>query len=169
MFRRYLAGRLWLLSGPPRPVIRRDENGGRGELGGTELHKAAANRTGGVGGAGFVRVVAFAARRRARRCRSGPSGPLLRPYTWPRIAGVYARSGRAWQVVAWDERLRLGACGDWLIGPRVENTWLSGRRLARVVLGAVGSAASYDDAVSVASLKQVMTENGSAIAPSAPI
>ena len=48
----------------------------------------------------------------------------------------YARSGRAGREVLWDRHLRLGACGDWLIGPRVESAWLSGRRLAHAVLDA---------------------------------
>lgn len=30
----------------------------------------------------------------------------------------------------WNPRLGLGACGDWLLGPRVECAWLSGRGLA---------------------------------------
>ena len=30
----------------------------------------------------------------------------------------------------WNGQLRLGACGDWLLGPRVECAWLSGRMLA---------------------------------------
>jgi renalase len=50
----------------------------------------------------------------------------------------YARSGRAGREVLWDERLRLGACGDWLEGPRVENAWLSGRRLAHALLQSRG-------------------------------
>jgi len=29
----------------------------------------------------------------------------------------------------WNPALKLGACGDWLLGPRVELAWLSGRRL----------------------------------------
>jgi len=33
----------------------------------------------------------------------------------------------------WNGTLRLGACGDWLLGPRVELAWLSGRRLAQVI------------------------------------
>ncbi|WP_294136645.1 NAD(P)-binding protein [Sphingobium sp.] len=33
----------------------------------------------------------------------------------------------------WNDHIRLGACGDWLLGPRVELAWLSGRMLgARV-------------------------------------
>lgn len=34
----------------------------------------------------------------------------------------------------WNEDLQLGACGDWLIGPRVECAWLSGRELASRIL-----------------------------------
>ncbi len=30
----------------------------------------------------------------------------------------------------WNDKLRLGACGDWLLGPRVECAWLSGQALA---------------------------------------
>lgn len=30
----------------------------------------------------------------------------------------------------WNPDLRIGACGDWLLGPRVECAWLSGRHLA---------------------------------------
>ncbi len=31
----------------------------------------------------------------------------------------------------WNPELRIGACGDWLLGPRVECAWLSGRELAK--------------------------------------
>ncbi len=48
----------------------------------------------------------------------------------------YARCGSAGVGFFWNETVRLGACGDWLIGPRVEAAWLSGRRLAAAVLGA---------------------------------
>ena len=34
----------------------------------------------------------------------------------------------------WNRSLGLGACGDWLLGPRVECAWLSGTRLAEAVL-----------------------------------
>ena len=46
----------------------------------------------------------------------------------------YARSGTLGQDCLWDAGLRLGACGDWLLGPRVEAAWLSGRRLADAML-----------------------------------
>lgn len=35
----------------------------------------------------------------------------------------------------WNQALRLGACGDWLLGPRVELAWMSGRRLAQSIVG----------------------------------
>jgi predicted NAD/FAD-dependent oxidoreductase len=35
----------------------------------------------------------------------------------------------------WNADLRLGACGDWLLGPTVEDAWLSGRQLAEKILG----------------------------------
>lgn len=35
----------------------------------------------------------------------------------------------------WDPALRLGACGDWLIAPRVEAAWLSGHRLGGMIAG----------------------------------
>lgn len=38
----------------------------------------------------------------------------------------YARSGRTDRSHVWNPALRLGACGDWLIGPRVEAAWMSG-------------------------------------------
>lgn len=45
----------------------------------------------------------------------------------------YALSGAAGRTAMWDEGMRLGLCGDWLIGPRIENAWLSGRALAGLV------------------------------------
>lgn len=46
----------------------------------------------------------------------------------------YARSGAAGEGLLWDPASRLGACGDWLLGPRVECAWLSGDRLADAIL-----------------------------------
>ena len=43
----------------------------------------------------------------------------------------YAKSGRLGQDGLWDASARLGVCGDWLIGGRIEAAWLSGSRLAR--------------------------------------
>lgn len=50
-----------------------------------------------------------------------------------------ARSGHRWRYARtiptdlgclWNADEMLGAAGDWLLGPRVESAWLSGRRLA---------------------------------------
>ncbi|MGI4939657.1 MAG: hypothetical protein ACRYHQ_03645, partial [Janthinobacterium lividum] len=46
----------------------------------------------------------------------------------------YARSGRARTSRLWNDQIRLGVCGDWLLGPRVEAAWLSGTRLAAAML-----------------------------------
>lgn len=40
----------------------------------------------------------------------------------------------------WNEQLRLGACGDWLQGPRVELAWLSGHRLGAMIGTAAAAA-----------------------------
>lgn len=46
----------------------------------------------------------------------------------------YARSGGAGGPGAlWDAAIRIGACGDWLLAPRIEAAWLSGRRLAALI------------------------------------
>ena len=33
----------------------------------------------------------------------------------------------------WDQKINLGICGDWLNGPKVENSWLSANDLARKI------------------------------------
>jgi hypothetical protein len=33
----------------------------------------------------------------------------------------------------WDAETSLGVCGDWLLAPRVEAAWASGRRLATLM------------------------------------
>ena len=33
-----------------------------------------------------------------------------------------------------DEKLGIGACGDWCAGPRVEGAWLSGRAIAKKII-----------------------------------
>ncbi|MBC52397.1 MAG: NAD/FAD-dependent oxidoreductase [Gammaproteobacteria bacterium] len=40
------------------------------------------------------------------------------------------------RVFVWDAALKLGLCGDWLHGGRVEGAWLSGRAVARAILSA---------------------------------
>lgn len=45
----------------------------------------------------------------------------------------YALSAGIGGASLWNPALRLGVCGDWLVGPRVESAWLSGRALAHAV------------------------------------
>ena len=47
----------------------------------------------------------------------------------------FARSGAAGEEALWDAQQRIGVCGDWLIGPRVEAAYLSGLILAEAVGG----------------------------------
>lgn len=42
----------------------------------------------------------------------------------------YAMSAGSDEGALWNPALRIGACGDWLLGPRVECAWLSGRALS---------------------------------------
>ena len=43
----------------------------------------------------------------------------------------YALSAGTGDGALWNQSIGLGVCGDWLLGPRVECAWLSGRMLAR--------------------------------------
>lgn len=42
----------------------------------------------------------------------------------------FARSGAEGSAALYDPDRRLGLCGDWLIGPRIEAAWMSGTALA---------------------------------------
>ena len=39
------------------------------------------------------------------------------------------------QACLWDKAQRIGACGDWCLGPRVEAAWKSGQAMADAILG----------------------------------
>ena len=45
----------------------------------------------------------------------------------------FARCGVDGSGAIWDRERRVGVCGDWLIGPRVEAAWLSGTALAELI------------------------------------
>ena len=45
----------------------------------------------------------------------------------------YAMVRSAEHEALWNKTLKLGACGDWLLGPRVELAWQSGRQLAQLI------------------------------------
>lgn len=63
------------------------------------------------------------------------------------VAPVFARAHR-WRYALsqagndglyWNGTLDLGACGDWLLAPRIESAWISGKMLAqRVLRGQLG-------------------------------
>ncbi len=46
----------------------------------------------------------------------------------------YARSGKGDAPCHWIAARRIGVCGDWCIGPRVEAAWLSGKALAEAII-----------------------------------
>jgi renalase len=53
----------------------------------------------------------------------------------------YAKTNALDRGAFWNAGIQLGACGDWLLGPRIEAAWLSGHRLASLV-GRTGSIAA---------------------------
>lgn len=59
--------------------------------------------------------------------------PLPAPLSATAHRWRYARSGAAGRTALWDETKRLGVCGDWLIGPRIECAWLSGTALGEMI------------------------------------
>ena len=48
----------------------------------------------------------------------------------------YARARATQHGSLWNEATRIGAVGDWLLAPRVESAWLSGRMLAERIVSA---------------------------------
>jgi len=62
-------------------------------------------------------------------------GALPRMLTVTAHRWRYARSASAGIDLLWDSDRRIGVCGDWLYGPRVEYAWLSGYRLAGAIIG----------------------------------
>ena len=54
-----------------------------------------------------------------------PDASFLAAHRWR-----YARSGRFGSPSLWNGELKVGLCGDWLLGPRIECAWLSGIDLA---------------------------------------
>lgn len=62
-----------------------------------------------------------------------PAPSVALAHRW-RYAQVEKPAGSAY---GWDADQRLGACGDWRLGPRVELAWESGDALASAMAGAV--------------------------------
>ena len=64
-------------------------------------------------------------------------GPLPQPIAAAAHRWRYALSAGTGDGALWHPALRLGVCGDWLLGPRVECAWLSGRMLAEAATSMV--------------------------------
>ncbi|WP_314372230.1 hypothetical protein [Sphingomonas paucimobilis] len=62
------------------------------------------------------------------------NGPLPPPLHSAAHRWRYARSGKAGIGAYSRPEIGLAACGDWLIAPRVESAWLSGRQAAEAFL-----------------------------------
>ncbi len=56
--------------------------------------------------------------------------PIREPIAAASHRWRYALSAGTGDGALWNPGLGLGACGDWLLGPRVECAWLSGRMMA---------------------------------------
>lgn len=59
-----------------------------------------------------------------------PKPLVLQAHRWR-----YALSGGAGRTALWDGDAALGLCGDWLVAPRIESAWTSGRALAALITG----------------------------------
>ncbi|MDD1449900.1 FAD-dependent oxidoreductase [Sphingomonas sp. H160509] len=69
----------------------------------------------------------------AMQCGAAMPAPIVRAgHRWR-----YARATATDLGCLWNGSDRIGAAGDWLIAPRIESAWLSGRQLAEQMLAAV--------------------------------
>lgn len=57
--------------------------------------------------------------------------PVPKPVTAVSHRWRYALSAGTGDGALWNPDIGLGVCGDWLLGPRIECAWLSGRMLAQ--------------------------------------
>jgi predicted NAD/FAD-dependent oxidoreductase len=62
------------------------------------------------------------------------AGPMPTPIVRTGHRWRYARATATDVGYLWNHDARLGAAGDWLLAPRIESAWLSGRMLADVIL-----------------------------------
>ena len=76
-------------------------------------------------------------------------GTRMEPLTASVHRWRYARSGGSGDGLLWDPARRIGVCGDWLLGPRVESAFLSGRRLAEAIGASLFLRASSSDRTSL--------------------
>jgi predicted NAD/FAD-dependent oxidoreductase len=116
-------------------VLRRD-----GDVAWAARNSAKPGRTGPE--SWVVQASADWSRRHLERSEAEVAGALLSAFhaatgTGPRPTAAlaahrwrYARPAALDAGALWDAAAGIGACGDWLCGPRVECAWLSGRQLA---------------------------------------
>lgn len=76
-----------------------------------------------------VSAMLFAALTDAAGC------PIPQPIAVASHRWRYALSAGTGDGALWNQNVALGVCGDWLLGPRVECAWLSGRMLAERCIG----------------------------------
>jgi predicted NAD/FAD-dependent oxidoreductase len=69
----------------------------------------------------------------AFRALGGPAPGAVSVHRWLYAKAAVGSSRRA----VWIPAVRVGLCGDWLLGGRVEDAWLSGRALASSVAASV--------------------------------
>ena len=72
-----------------------------------------------------------------------PEPKFLKAHRW-RFALPMGQRGKP----LWNPALRLGACGDWCVGPRIEGAWRSGVELADQIAPGLTSPARQPEAVS---------------------
>jgi predicted NAD/FAD-dependent oxidoreductase len=63
-----------------------------------------------------------------------PEPIVARAHRWR-----FARPAGTGSTALWDDRLRLGACGDWLTEATIEGAWISGDALAERILAPVAA------------------------------
>jgi predicted NAD/FAD-dependent oxidoreductase len=69
--------------------------------------------------------------------RTGLGGTLPEPIAATAHLWRFAMSDGTGDLALWNSAKRLGACGDWLHGPRVESAWLSGQALGQRIIETV--------------------------------
>ena len=118
--------------GPLRWVARNSTKPGREACDAWVLHASAAWSEQHLDATAESAGVALA---EAFRAWGAPSPATCAGHRW-----LYALASAPLDVEClWDATARLGACGDWVLGGRVEGAWLSGRNLAWRVATALSS------------------------------
>lgn len=62
-----------------------------------------------------------------------PPPIMAQAHRW-RFARASGSNNGAYWGARWNAAKQVGVCGDWLLGPRIENAWLSGQMMARRIM-----------------------------------